>query len=75
MANAGKTYKLRSIHRGFYKWKMKDDKFILQLAIDTKFFHLSFANPCMMENQRHSQSGVRLTLPNFGQIHLTGKCS
>ncbi len=31
--------------------KRKDDdqiKFILQLAIDTKFFHCSFVNPCTM---------------------------
>ncbi len=56
MATADKTAfaqftKVKSIHRGFYKWKMKDDnkkKFIPQLAIDTKFFHRAFANPCTM---------------------------
>jgi hypothetical protein len=56
MANAGKTVfgqftKVQSIHRGFYKWKMKDDKqqmFIPPLAIDTKFIHRAFANPCTM---------------------------
>ncbi len=40
-----------SIHSGFYKWKTMDDdqkKFILQLAIDTKFFiaHLSILVRC-----------------------------
>jgi hypothetical protein len=53
----------QSIHSGSYKWKTMDGnkkKFIPQLAIDTEFFHSAFVNPCMMENQRRSQSGVRL---------------
>jgi hypothetical protein len=38
-----------SIYHCCYNWKVKDDKqkkFIPQLAIDTKFFHRAFANPC-----------------------------
>jgi hypothetical protein len=35
-------------------------KFIPQLVIDTKFFQSAFFNPCTMQNQRRSQSGVRL---------------
>jgi hypothetical protein len=38
-------------------------KFILQLANDIKFF-CAFVNPCMMQNQRRSQSSVHLT-PNL----------
>jgi hypothetical protein len=40
---------------------MKDDNnknFIPHLAIDTKFFHHAFADPCMMENQKRSRIGV-----------------
>jgi|LakMenEpi03Aug12_release.lakeMendotaPanAssembly.Ray.scaffolds.fasta_scaffold4347474_1 hypothetical protein len=56
MANASKTIfaqftKARSIHRGFYKRKTIDDNqknFNPQLAMDTKFFHRTFANPCMI---------------------------
>ncbi len=33
-------------------------KFVPKLAIDTKFFHSAFFNPCTMHNQRR---GVRLT--------------
>jgi hypothetical protein len=33
----------------------------LQLAIDSEFFHCSFANPYTMYNKRRSRSGVRLT--------------
>ena len=42
---------------------MDDDqnKFILQLAIDTKFFHRAFFNPCTMLNQRRRRSDVRFT--------------
>jgi hypothetical protein len=36
--------------------------FIPQLANDNNFFHSAFVNPCMMLNQRRSQSGVRLTV-------------
>jgi hypothetical protein len=36
-------------------------RFIPHLAIETELFHSAFVNPCMMENQRPSQSGVRLT--------------
>jgi hypothetical protein len=43
-------------------------KFIPQLAIDTEFLHSAFVNPCMMLNERRSQSGVRLT------AHLTIEC-
>ncbi len=43
-------------------------KFIPQLAIDTEYFHSAFVNPCMMKNQRRSQSGVRLT------AHFPVKC-
>jgi hypothetical protein len=43
-------------------------KFILHLAIENDFFHSAFVNPCMMENQRRSQSGVRLT------AHLAIEC-
>jgi hypothetical protein len=41
----------RSTRGGFYKWKTMDDnqtKFMPQLAIDTKFFHSTFVNPCTM---------------------------
>ncbi len=47
--------KFLSIYKGaehsslFYKWKTMDDnqkKFIPPLAIDTKFFHCLFVNPC-----------------------------
>jgi hypothetical protein len=56
MANASVTVfaqltNVCSIHRGFYMLKMKGDnqkKFFPQLAIDTKFFHYAFANPCTM---------------------------
>jgi hypothetical protein len=44
---------------------MKDDNnknFIPHLAIDTKFFHHAFADPCMMENQKRSRIGVHWTL-------------
>jgi hypothetical protein len=54
MANAGKTVfvqftKVRSIHQGFYKWKMKDDnqkKFLPKIAIDTDLLDSAFANCC-----------------------------
>jgi len=36
-------------------------RFIPHLAIDIDFFHSAFVNPCMMYNQRQSQSGVHLT--------------
>ncbi len=52
-----------SIHSTFYQWRMIDDnqkRFIPQLAIETELFHSAFVNPCMIENQRRSQSGVRL---------------
>jgi hypothetical protein len=42
---------VQSIHNGFCKWNTMDDnpkKFIPQMAIDTKFFHSTFVNPCMM---------------------------
>ncbi len=54
----------RSIHSAFYQWRMIDDnkkRFIPHLAIETELFHSAFVNPCMMLNQRHSQSGVCLT--------------
>jgi hypothetical protein len=35
--------------------------FILHLAIENDFFLSAFVNPCMMKNQRRSQSSVRLT--------------
>jgi hypothetical protein len=41
----------RSIHSGFYQWRMIDDnekRFIPHLAIDNDFFHRAFVNPCMM---------------------------
>ncbi len=53
-----------SIHSGFYQWRMIDDNqkmFIPHLAIKYDFFHSAFVNPCMIQNQRRSQSGVRLT--------------
>jgi hypothetical protein len=37
-------------------------KFIPQLAIDTKFVHSTFVNPCTISNQRRSQSSVRLAV-------------
>jgi hypothetical protein len=42
--------------------------FIPHLAIENDFFHSAFVNPCMMQNKRRSQSGVRLT------AHLPNKC-
>ncbi len=54
----------RNIHSGFYQWRTIDDnleRFIPHLAIDNDFLHSAFVNPCMMQNQRRSQSGVRLT--------------
>jgi hypothetical protein len=42
--------------------------FIPPLAIENDFFHNPFVNPCMMQNQRSSQSGVRLT------AHLPVEC-
>ncbi len=60
-----------SIHSVFYQWRMIDDnqkRFVPHLAIDTDFFHSVFVNPCMMQNQRRSQSGVCLT------AHLPIEC-
>ncbi len=42
--------------------------FILHLDIENDFFHSAFVYPCMMLNQRRSQSGVRLT------AHLPIEC-
>ncbi len=44
---------------------MKNDNdnqkmFIPPLAIENDFFRSAFVNPCMMYNQRRSQSAVRL---------------
>ena len=33
-------------------------RFVPHLAIETELFHSAFVNPCMMKNQRRSQSGV-----------------
>jgi hypothetical protein len=35
--------------------------FIPPFAIENDLFHSAFVNPCMMLNQRRSQSAVRLT--------------
>ncbi len=42
---------------------MKHDnkKAHLPLAIDSKFFHCAFANPCKMYNQRRSRGSMRLS--------------
>jgi hypothetical protein len=37
--------------------------FIPPLAIENDFFHSAFVNPCIIENQRRSQTAVRLTAP------------
>jgi hypothetical protein len=42
--------------------------FLRHLAIDNDIFHSVFVNPCMMQNQRRSQSGVCLT------AHLLIEC-
>ncbi len=42
--------------------------FIPHLAIGIDFFHSAFVNPCMMLNQRRSQSGAGLT------AHLPIEC-
>jgi hypothetical protein len=42
-------------------------KFIPHLAIENDFYS-AFVNPCMMLNQRRSQSGMRLT------AHLAIEC-
>ncbi len=57
MTIAGKTVfaqftEVRSIHRCFYKWKMKDNN---------NFFPQAFANPCTMYKPRRSRRGVHLT--------------
>ncbi len=64
LTNNAQFTNVRRIQSGFYKWKTMDDTskmFILQLDIDTKIFHSVFVNPCTMQNQRRSRSGVRLT--------------
>ncbi len=59
----------KSIHSGFYKWKMMDDdqkKFILQWPLMPNVFieHLSKKHPAYLFNEGLSNE------PNFGQIHL-----
>ena len=49
-------------------------KFIPQLAIDIQFFHSAFVKPYTIENQRHSQSGVRLTAHLVIECLMTNYC-
>ncbi len=68
MANAGKTVfeqftKVQSIHRSFYKAKMKG---IPQLTIYTEFFHRAFVNPCTMFNIKGAAGALCAFFGNYG---------
>ncbi len=58
------------------KWKITTKKkLVLQFAIDTKFFHCEFANPCMMFNLRCSRSGVCMTAQLTIRCLLANYCT
>jgi hypothetical protein len=56
------------------RWMTIKKKFIPLLAIDTEFFHSTFAKLCTMLNQRCSQSGVCLTAYLVIKCLMTNYC-
>ncbi len=55
--------------------KKKKKMFIPHLAIVSDFFHSAFVNPCIMYNQRRSQSAVRLTAPLAIECLMANYCT